>query len=53
MYIYMRFESQAGDLGLRSHAKESIPGLKFARFLFALSKMGMGPARGRMPQTNP
>jgi len=33
-----RFKSQTWDLGLGSHAKDSTPGLGFAKFVSALSK---------------
>jgi len=48
-YIKTVFESQAGDLGVRPHAKDFNPGLGFCKFLFALSEMDVGPAGGRLP----
>ena len=44
---HARFASQARNLGLWSHAKDSIPGLGFSKFMFALNKMSRGPAGGR------
>ena len=42
------FRMQAGILTLGPRPRISIPGLGFAKFLFVLSKMGMGPAGGRL-----
>jgi len=59
--VHSAFRIHAGDLGLRSHDNDFNPGLHdndfnpglgFSKFQFALSKIGMAPAGGRVPQNH-